>query len=386
MKLVTYSFAAYIRVNGDFRQNACNSVESFAETVPSKGSEIALSLNDMNKFDSPKRANLRDVAKAAGVSVATVSRVMNMPEQVAETTRLRVQQVIEDLRFRPSAAARAINSGRTRIVGALTPTMDNAIFARFLDGLEGQLAAADLSLVVSTTDDDPVVELRKAKELLNIGAEGLVVSGVTHSPEFMSLIERERLPIVAISYAETGFSFPTVGYDNAEAVTMALAHLFELGHRDIAVIHGLTLNNDRTRARLNAIRETVLPVRLHFFEEPIDVEGGCRAVSRIVGEHPECTGYLCFSDVLAMGALFEAQRQGLNVPGDVSIMGMEGLPLTEHLSPSLTTIDLSVYEMGVGTAAALAQWVNNRQRPENQRMPIRLIKRESTAAAPRKGT
>ena len=333
----------------------------------------------MNKVDPPKRANLRDVARAAGVSVATVSRVMNTPAQVAETTRDRVQKVIEDLRFRPSAAARAINSGRTRIVGALTPTMDNAIFARFLDGLEGKLAAVDLSLVVSTTHDDPMVELRKAKELLNIGAEGLVVSGVTHSPEFLSLIERERLPIVAISYAKPGFTFPTVGYNNAEAVTMALSHLFDLGHRDIAVIHGLTLNNDRTRARLKAIAETALPVRLSYFEEPIDVEGGCRAVRRVRESNPECTGYLCFSDVLAMGALFEAQRQGLRIPDDVSIMGMEGLPLTEHLSPSLTTIDLSVYEMGVGTAEALAQWVNGRQRPHDRVLPARLIKRGSTA-------
>ena len=335
----------------------------------------------MNNAEPSKRANLRDVAKAAGVSVATVSRVMNTPQQVAETTRERVQQVIEDLRFRPSAAARAINSGRTRIVGALTPTMDNAIFARFLDGLEGKLAAADLSLVVSATDDDPIVELRKAKELLNIGAEGLVVSGVTHSPEFLSLIERERLPIVAISYAQPGFTFPTVGYDNAEAVTMALSHLFDLGHRDIAIIHGLTLNNDRTRARLEAIAETALPVRLSYFEEPIDVEGGCRAVQRVRQSHPECTGYLCFSDVLAMGALFEAQRQGLSIPRDVSIMGMEGLPLTEHLSPSLTTIDLSVYEMGVGTAEALARWVNEGVRPADHRLPARLIKRGSTDRA-----
>ena len=96
------------------------------------------------------------------------------------------------------------------------------------------------------------------------------------------------------------------------------------------------------------------------------MEGGCRAVQRVRQSHPECTGYLCFSDVLAMGALFEAQRQGLSIPRDVSIMGMEGLPLTEHLSPSLTTIDLSVYEMGVGTAEALARWVNEGVRPADQ--------------------
>ena len=126
-----------------------------------------------------KRANLRDVAAAAQVSVATVSRVMNAPETVAEKTRARVEQAMQELRWLPSAAARAINSGRTRFVGALVPTLEHDIFARVLAGLERQLASHRLSLVVATTDDDPRIEAEKAQGLIDIGAEGLMVSGMT---------------------------------------------------------------------------------------------------------------------------------------------------------------------------------------------------------------
>ena len=140
-----------------------------------------------------KRANLRDVAAAAQVSVATVSRVMNAPETVAEKTRARVEQAMQELRWLPSAAARAINSGRTRFVGALVPTLEHDIFARVLAGLERQLASHRLSLVVATTDDDPRIEAEKAQGLIDIGAEGLMVSGMTHTPEFFGLIEREGI-------------------------------------------------------------------------------------------------------------------------------------------------------------------------------------------------
>ena len=116
----------------------------------------------MQKAPEPKkRANLRDVAKAAGVSVATVSRVLNEPSVVKKDTLEKVQATIADLKFVPSAAARAINSGRTRFVGALVPTLDNAIFARFLAALERKLSDHQLSLIVATTEASLDIEAKK---------------------------------------------------------------------------------------------------------------------------------------------------------------------------------------------------------------------------------
>jgi LacI family transcriptional regulator len=327
-----------------------------------------------------KRANLRDVAKTAGVSVATVSRVLNSPALVSEDTRTRVQTAIEALHFVPSAAARAINSGRTKIVGALVPTLDNAIFARFLSCLEEGLGAYGLSLVVATTDGDEGIEAVKAERLVNIGAEALIVSGVTHSAEFDELVRRTRLPTIATSYFDECYHLPTIGYDNAAASTMALQHLTSAGHRDIAVFHGPTEKNDRTRARLNGLRNSGRDVRLHFFAAEITMEGGAGATRAFLASGSKCTALLCFSDVLATSALAELRRHGLDVPGDLSVIGVDGLPASAYSEPKLTTVQLPVSRMGHETAHAVAGWIERQALPKSLLLDCGLVIRGSTRA------
>lgn len=328
------------------------------------------------------RPNLKDVARKSGVSVATASRVLNDPEKVSSGTRDRVLSAIEELRFVRSAAARAINSGRSRIVGALIPTLDNAIFARVLDGLEGRLAQQKLSLIVSTTDDDPLVEAQKALGLIEIGAEGLIVSGIHHDAAFEKLVDRMSIPVVGLSYFSADYLFPTVGYDNHAIAQMALRHLYELSHTNIAVIHGPRWNNDRTRARIASLENSGLSVHLDYYEVGIAISEGCAAVSRILESRKPYTAYLCLSDVLATGAIYELLRNGLDVPGDISVIGMEDLPSSSFIYPSLTTVRLPVLEMGMKAAEALANWLDKGDRPESLLLPSELMKRQSTAAVP----
>ncbi|MFW8635659.1 substrate-binding domain-containing protein [Cribrihabitans pelagius] len=325
-----------------------------------------------------KRANLRDVAAAAGVSVATVSRVMNSPDAVSEATRQRVQAAMDTLRFIPSAAARAISTGRTRFVGALVPTLDNAIFARFLSNLEGQLARRRLSLVVSTTEGLPGVEAEKAATLVNIGAEGLIVSGVDHDPALYALIERGQIPAVATSYFAPDFALPTIGYDNAAAALTALSHLTGLGHRRISVVHGPTRTNDRTGARVEALRRQAGGAELDFHAVPLSIEGGCQGVQRVLQSHRETSAILCLSDVQATGALYELQRRGIPVPARLSVMGIDDLPGSAHTSPGLTTVHLPVCRMGIAAADALSSWLETETAPEPVLLESRLVLRSST--------
>lgn len=325
---------------------------------------------DQNK---KKRANLRDVAKAAGVSVATVSRVLNAPDVVSGETRKRVQAAIDVLHFVPSAAARSINSGRTRVVGALVPTLDNAIFSSFLATLEAGLGEHGLSLVVATTDGDPDIESEKASRLIEIGAEAMIVSGVTHSSEFDTLIKRTRLPVIATSYFDGDYHLPSIGYDNAAASNMAFQYLRSLGHQDIAVIHGPTKHNDRTRARLDG-----LEAPFQTFETDISLEGGAFAVGEILTSRVRSSAILCTSDVLAAGALFELQRRKIEVPDDISVMGIDNLPLSFHTVPQISTIHLPVKKMGELTADAVVQWIENQVIPKSKRIETRLIVRQST--------
>ncbi|MEM8915845.1 MAG: LacI family DNA-binding transcriptional regulator [Pseudomonadota bacterium] len=340
----------------------------------------------MSRHVFKKRANLRDVARFAGVSVATVSRVLNSPEKVSAQTREKVDAAIAELKFVPSAAARAINSGRSRMVAALLPTLDNSIYARLVNGLESRLALDGLSLIVAQTGEDGREESERARQMVDIGAEALIVAGVTHDESFFDLIDRAQIPAIAISYFERGNRLPTVGYDNAEAVRVAATHLADLGHRHIAVFHGPAATNDRTRRRLEALRSIALDLDFRYYETSLSMEGGHEAVAGFLGSDSQCTGIICFSDVIAYGTLGALQRRAIEVPRDISVMGIENLPGSEFTCPSLTSVRLRVEEMGIKAAECVSTWLETAVRPEPVYLKSELVRRESTARHKPDGT
>ena len=329
-----------------------------------------------------KRSNLRDVAAHSGVSVATVSRVLNAPDKVAADTRNRVEQAITDLKFVPSAAARAMNRGNSGMVAALLPTLDNAIYARVVNGLESRFTADGLSLIVAQTGDDPTVEFERAQQMIEIGAEALIVVGISHDARLYDLIEQAQRPMVAVSYFDPDSALPTIGYDNWEAASVAARHFADLGHRHVAVLHGPIANNDRTHRRRQALEAQDFGIDFAFVEVPRSMEGGWHGVDQMRARHPDVTGLLCFSDVIAHGALHRLNALGLGVPDDISLMGIENLPGSRLTHPGLTSVKLNVEEMGVRSAEAVLSWMETGQRPASVNLPVELIQRGSTRKAP----
>ncbi len=329
-----------------------------------------------------KRANLRDVAKAAGVSVATVSRVLNEPGVVKKDTLEKVQAAIDALKFVPSAAARAINSGRTRFVGALVPTLDNAIFARFLAALERELSEHQLSLVVATTNSDLEIEAEKAQSLVDIGAEGLIITGATHSEALHDLIDRTMLPTIITSFYDATNPLPTIGYDNEAVAQLALQHLADLGHRHIAVVHGPVHDNDRTRARLSGLHDLPWAGELTCYETEISHRGGAESAKNICGQAQKPDAILCLSDVVALGVLFGLQAEDVRVPDDISLVGVDDLPSSAVAVPAITTVHLPVSQMGEKAAVALARWISDQERPSAERLDGQLIERRSAIPNP----
>lgn len=333
----------------------------------------------MTQRPDKKRYNLRDVARYAQVSVATVSRVLNAPALVSPATRERVQGAMADLRFVPSAAARAMNSGRSRIVAALLPTLDNAIYARVVDGLESRLSAHNMSLLVAQTNEDQEITLARAQKLVDIGAEGFVVAGITHSAAFHDLLDFTQIPSVAVSYYDPNNRIPTVGYDNWAAAMLAADHLRDLGHRSIAVVHGPLDKNDRTSRRHQALATSAFAHQLTFLETEITVEGGAIATDRLLLAPGDVTAILCFSDILAVGVLNRLHQCGLGVPQDYSVIGIENLPSSQFTYPALTSVRLQVEKMGEVAAEALMHWLETQERPNHIELQVDLIKRASTA-------
>jgi LacI family transcriptional regulator len=311
-----------------------------------------------------------------------VSRVINGGAEVAPQTRQRVVDAINSLGYLPNPAARALSTRRSRTIGAIIPTLAHSIFATFLDAIERELAGHGYGLVIATTGGDVAREAERARDLLDLGAEGLIVSGLARDAAFERFVVERGLPVVATSVFDAKNSVPTIGYDNVALGGMALEHLKRLGHRRVAVLHGSTLRNDRTVMRLRGVRRVAKNLQLQTFETSLDAVGGAAAARAALAHSPRPTALLCLSDVLALGALFEARRAGLDVPAQLSVMGFDDLDWASICEPPLTTLHLPTEAMGRHAAQALVQRLDQGTQVQGLCLEAELVLRQSTAAPP----
>lgn len=333
------------------------------------------------RYAVPDRPKLRDVARHARVSVATVSRVLNNSGPVAEITRRRIDASIEALSYAPDPLARAFNAGRSRTVGVVIPTLDHAIFARYVDALEARLRTHGFALVMATCNQEPALEEERAASLLRLGVEALVLSGMDERAGIDALAERHGVPVLLTSVHDPDAPHPSVGYDNAGLAGQAVTHLTELGHRRIAVIHGPTVYNDRTRLRLKGAMAAAGEVdcALRPIATELSEAGGEEAAKALLREPEDVTAILCLSDVIAMGALFALIKAGVPVPDEMSLMGFDNLKWSALTHPPLTTIDLPVVEMGEVAADSIASHLERGLPLQGALLPADLVVRGSTA-------
>lgn len=326
---------------------------------------------------------MRDIARATQLSIATVSRVINGGSEVAPQTRERVLEAINRLGYLPNSAARALSTRRSRTIGAIIPTLAHSIFAAFLNSVEGELAAHGYGLVVATTGGDIGREAHRARELLDLGAEGLIVSGLAREASFERFVIERGLPVVATSVFHPRNALPTIGYDNFALAGMAIEHLRQLGHRRITVLHGPADGNDRTALRLQGVRQASKGLSVRTIESSLDAVGGAAAARAALAERPSATALLCLSDVLALGALFEARRASIEVPAQLSVMGFDDLDWAGICEPPLTTLHLPTTEMGRLAALALVHRLDLGAPIVGHCLPAHLVERASTAPPPR---
>lgn len=338
---------------------------------------------------APRTPTLADVAKAAGVSTATVSRVVNRPESVRKALRERVAAEIESLGYVADGAARALASRRSRTVGAVIPTLANAIFAEAMDAFEARLGEAGHSLVLAQSGYDAAQETRQVRNLLERGVDAVLLIGSAREADVYELLESRDVPFVETwTYHGDGVATrPCVGFDNRRAAYRATKHLIDLGHRELAMIAGIRDGNDRATERaegfIAALDEhgiALAPDRL--IEAPYDIAAGRRAMATLLALPSPPSAVVCGNDVLALGALFECQRNGVAVPGDISITGFDDLPLARHLLPALTTMHVPSSEMGRAAADYLLKRLAGETPVAGTDLDVELIVRGTTAPPP----
>jgi len=332
----------------------------------------------------PSIVRLSDVAKRAGCSAATVSRVLNKPDRVNPVVRKRVDIAIEELGYLRNGAARALRSRRTRTIGAIIPTLDHAIYAHLLSALQACTSEHGYSLLVTTSGFQIEQELRQARLLVERGAEGIVLVGHTHSEALYAALETNGIPFVNTYTYKPESPHASVGFDNRAAARQIVDYLIDLGHRDFAIMVGFQKDNDRVKDRvagaLDAIAArriaTVAPV---VVEEPYSIEGGREGLRRILGSGPGPTAIVCGSDVLAFGAIIECDSMGVAVPQQVSIVGFDDLEFAAHLRPPLTTVRVPAAEMGRRAGELLIAHIGGQPHAAHYPLETNLILRRSTA-------
>ncbi|MDX3925866.1 MAG: LacI family DNA-binding transcriptional regulator [Shinella sp.] len=334
--------------------------------------------------DEKEKTGIRAVAKLSGVSTATVSRALNNPQSVSEDLRARIQRVIDETGYVPHGMARALSSNRTRTIGAIIPTIDNAMFARGIESLQKFLSSRGYMLILSTNGYDIDVELEQARNLISRGVDGLILRGDCHHQALRDLLATRDVPFINVGIYNPSQPYPSIGVDNEAAAHRAMTHLIEIGHRRIGVVSALQRNNDRASARIRGFRRALaeqglsLPEEWHV-EVRYTLDDAREAARQIFMGQSMPTAIACGNDVLAYGVMLEAERRGLNIPFDLSVVGFDDLEWSRHLRPALTTLHIPTDLTWRGAGEYILARLDGHKVPTHYEVDYALIVRESTA-------
>lgn len=325
-----------------------------------------------------------DVARAAGVSTATVSRALRGLPNVTEATRQRVLRAADDLGYVPSPSAASLATGRTRTIGLISPWVSHWFFANVIEGAERALRAEGFDALLYTfevergarrLDLDPGVLRRRV--------DGVLVVGLPLEPPEITALDELGYPLVFVGPGAP--DHVTVGLDDVDTARRAVAHLADLGHRVIAHLSGepddvlawspavRRAHGWRTEMAARGLALTPgLEVHGHF-----DVAGGRASMHRLLDARPDVTAVFAASDEMAMGAILAIRDRGLRVPEDVSVIGVDGHQMAEVLG--LTTLAQDAWDQGATAATMLLELLTGAPVPQDVVFPTTLIERTSTA-------
>lgn len=298
------------------------------------------------------------MARAAGVSTITVSRTVRNPDLVRAATRERVEAAIKELGYIPNMLAGGLASNESRVVAAIVPTLGNSIFAEKLQGIYDVLAARGYQLVLGSSNYDPAREASLVRVFLSHRVAGMIITGASHSEETFDLLRKSGIPVVETWSLLGEPSVGSVGFSNFAASYAVVRHLHERGYRNLGFVSAPLANNDRAQERRRGFEEAVRDFGLNRRDDAIltntfSLKAGAESLRKILENRPDTDAVFCANDTVAAGALLEARRLGLEVPGRVAIAGFDDLETSSHVLPTLTTVRIQRREIGCRAAEML---------------------------------
>ncbi len=336
-------------------------------------------------------ATIRDVARRAGVSVATVSRLVNGTGRVREKTAERIRDAISVLGFRPNVVGRSLKTAHTMALGVVIPSMSNPIFADTVAGINEAARSLGYTLMFTSTDYDAAEEERAVSALLGYRVDGLIltVADPEHST-ILDALDRDRVPYVLVHNQPSPRRRPTVAVDNVAAGRAVADALLALGHARVGMISGRFSASDRAEARHRGFVQRLAQLgapppavrEVSFLEQ--DMESVLAPLYTAGGEAP--TALFCSNDLLAIAVIGALSRLRFQVPHDVSVIGFDGIAVGTHLHPTLATIVQPAREMGRAAAVKLTSRLAGREEPAVTILPHVLRLGESAGQAARRAT
>ncbi|MFS0866102.1 LacI family DNA-binding transcriptional regulator [Microbacterium sp. 179-B 1A2 NHS] len=324
-----------------------------------------------------------DVARAAGVSTATVSRALSGRGRISDATRVRVRAAAADLGYVVSSAASTLATGRTANIGVVVPLLDRWFFSNVLDGIASVLAAHGYDITLYSMGDDPVQRDRVLDVSLRRGrVDGLIVLSLDLADDELDRLLGLELPIVGLG--ATSARLPVLRVDDSAVARVATEHLLSLGHRRIAHIGfsragdpGFDIPSLRRAGFAAAMTDAGIPDP-RFAAADFTIEDGHRAAADLLGGPDRPSAIFAASDEMAFGALFAARERGLDVPGDLSVIGVDGHEMSGFFG--LTTVAQFPHAQGERAGEAIRRLVEAGAAPADTALPFDLVVRSSTAA------
>ncbi len=331
---------------------------------------------------------IRDVAREAGVSVATVSRVCNGSHLVTEATRQRVQDVCSRLGYVPHGAARALITSKTRMLGVLLPDLHGEFFSEVLRGIDQAAQRRGYHLLVASSHDEPR-ELVTALGSMHGRVDGLVVMSPSLDASLALASLNARFPVVLLNCRVGGDAFESLTIENAAGAAAVVRHLVQLGHRRIATLTGSPTNYDAAE-RLRGYREALLDAGI-VPEQCLEVMGDFRESSGyagtlgLLGAARPPTAIFAANDAMAIGALGALHERGVAVPTEMAVVGFDDIPMARFVTPPLTTVHVDIAELGERATVRLLDGLEHPEARERRHdsIPTRLVIRGSCGAQPR---
>lgn len=314
--------------------------------------------------------NIKDVAKRAGVSIATVSRALSDPDKLATRTRERVIAAINELNYRPNSHALSLRSRKSNTIIVMVPDLANPFFSNVLAGIEKVAAANRYSMLLADTHDDISIERQCVQQLSAKRVDGIVQLGARTAEELLDGRPGSEIPFIHAIESSAPTECPTVAIDNVRAAHDIASHLVSLGHKKIGIIAG-PKDSAITGFRLTGYFEALKAGGIDPESVPCEygtfhlASGEAAAATLLLQARPKLTALICMSDELAMGAIKGAHDIGMSVPDDLSVVGFDNIPASAYYIPPLTTVTQPAKKVGVLSMTILLAMLNGDDIPKN---------------------